>query len=181
MEDPTRSRDEFESFLRRSRSELDEMLVSIPKIREAALSQVATLAGEEGRRMLCDVERAKRNLDHPEGAVRRAALLICLDRLKPGPNSWFARKCETMALSETDPLLKSDSMSALGYCYGKTQDRRISRILAEFAHESSLPEPVRAISYSALLTVRGVPLLQRPVVGLVRFSDIDWEFVGSFL
>jgi hypothetical protein len=96
----------------------------------------------------------------------------------------FATVCERLAFHDPSPEVKEHAVWSLGMCYSRTDDKRVSKLLASVVRNEQEAEAIRACAYQALLLVRIVrdPQLQACLreVRFLRFpDDVNWSLVDA--
>jgi hypothetical protein len=131
-------------------------------------------AGTELSNLLQDENATKRALDALQPNLRRAAIYLIDAHWQSLPA--YLGKIESMALTDSDDLVRTDCLVMIGKHFGGSKDRRTSRFFAQIVDNDEQPERIRLEAYQGLLVTNGKPTVRR---AKFRFpSDVDWSFVS---
>lgn len=151
------------------------------QIRNAVRDGWQQLAGAHLSKMLTSGVIAEEYLSHTDPGLRRVALSV-LDRVwKHSERS--ALLCQVLALNDPDQAVRACAVSSLGLHYSRTDNEKVSRLLAGIVRDELLDIELRRFAYYALFEVRSVPGTRDPrLLGDFSFpGDVDWRFVDRFL
>lgn len=135
--------------------------------------------------MLRSPEAAEFHLKDPNPACRRLALEVLQRQWKYTQAS--ADYCELLCVQDPDPIVRRMAVFALGHFYEKSNNARISRMLAAIACDETAEPGLREGAYFGLHDVCGNTAFDHPLIltaskGGFRFpEDVDWDFVRKFV
>jgi hypothetical protein len=145
------------------------------------LEQMKEFVGPSLPQLLRSKEVSEEHLGDADPKIRWAAVILMTYHWDITEK--FKSQCELIALHDPDPSVRTKAIGCLGFCYARSANGRIEKLLAHVVCNDGESHGIRQAAYMSLLMINGGRPMPPPASALnLRIpEDVDWVFVHSML